>query len=617
MLPQALREPRAVAEARRVPQQQALALGGLEQRIVRRHRRHVGRVAHFADVARQQRARERRLARVRVRDERERDRVRHRQRIVSANAASSARSARREVRGREIHEQHRAAMVTAQRAPQCAARLEACSLVAVAAAPCGLVDHDQWRLAGRRVARQRGQECAVRLRFRCRGEIEQADDAIARRRRVGQRILAAVGDGRRDGHRRIAAKRTDEQRLEIRACRGVGREAVRHDRRGGRPVVQPAQQPSKVRFVERHREVRRAIAFEQAGAEREHQPRHDDHDRERASDEMQPGRRVHAGRRAHRVDLRYIRDRCRGQPRAGRIRERKQRPHRRRFEERALPRRAVLECDAPQVQAREQAERQRRRSEVQDARGARGIQRRRLHGPLLREFRQRLRHRVGGIAPGRIRAGAAPRDPRHRAAQRTHRARFAVPHDEACRQDRVDRDVPHEEQQHGRREHVDALRAADAIARDAEHEGERDDDHTDPRPPLPRAHHPWQQLRALGEPLERQLRAARDEGRARRRGADHLRGRAGRPRTIVVGPQRPRAIGHFDRAHGRDREGALLVHGRHATCAAPARGRRSRSRQRLRGGSGARASFGRGPNSGTFGGFFATSSSAVASARSS
>ena len=104
LLREPAREARAVAEARRVPEHQRVAAVGLDQRIRRRLGRHVRRVADLADVAREQRARERRLARVRVRDERQRDRgagVAHGIRIgdgahhagAPSRAASSAASA--------------------------------------------------------------------------------------------------------------------------------------------------------------------------------------------------------------------------------------------------------------------------------------------------------------------------------------------------------------------------------------------------------------------------------------------------------------------------------------------------------------------------------------------
>ena len=67
------REPHAVAEARRVPQLQAVALRRLDHRVALGLERDVRFVAHFADVAAEQRARERGLADVGVRDEAERD----------------------------------------------------------------------------------------------------------------------------------------------------------------------------------------------------------------------------------------------------------------------------------------------------------------------------------------------------------------------------------------------------------------------------------------------------------------------------------------------------------------------------------------------------------------
>ena len=72
---QALEQPRAVAEARRVPQPQFVALRRVDQHVGVRGLGDVRRVAHFADVTPQQRARQRRLADVGVRDEAQGDQI--------------------------------------------------------------------------------------------------------------------------------------------------------------------------------------------------------------------------------------------------------------------------------------------------------------------------------------------------------------------------------------------------------------------------------------------------------------------------------------------------------------------------------------------------------------
>src|SRR5205085_7637637 len=70
-LAQAASQANAVAEARRVPEEQAVAVARLDEHVRVGGVGDVRRGAHLADVAPEQRARERRLARVGVRDEAE------------------------------------------------------------------------------------------------------------------------------------------------------------------------------------------------------------------------------------------------------------------------------------------------------------------------------------------------------------------------------------------------------------------------------------------------------------------------------------------------------------------------------------------------------------------
>ena len=70
---EAAQQPHAVAEPRRVPQHERVALRRLDQRVAFGDLGHVRGIPHLADVATQQRARERGLAHVRVRDEAQAD----------------------------------------------------------------------------------------------------------------------------------------------------------------------------------------------------------------------------------------------------------------------------------------------------------------------------------------------------------------------------------------------------------------------------------------------------------------------------------------------------------------------------------------------------------------
>ncbi len=296
----------------------------------------------------------------------------------------------------------------------------------------------------------------MRRAFRRRRQIETADDAIACGRRVRPSASSPpVGDGRRAT---VTAGRCRRARARAsppapRAGRGV-RCGTRNDRHGGRSVLQfRAGQPAK------YASARRQLRGGPRRSVRERVPSASSARGTITTTASVPAIRCSQGAAftlagVHRGDPRNAGHWRRGQPRAGGVGERGDRTHHGASRERALPRRAELQRDAAQIQAREHAERQ-RRSGQEDARGARGVQRRRAHRPLLREFRQRLRHRVGGLAPdGCALHAREPRDgPRSGPIALACRTARRIP-----RQDRVDREVPHEEQQH-RREDADAARA--------------------------------------------------------------------------------------------------------------------------------------------------------------
>ena len=227
LLRESLRKARAVAEARRVPEDQRIAFGRVDHRIGRRLERDVRRVAHFADVAAEQRARERRLARVRVRDQRQRDCV-----GVAHDACSQAaiRSLPRPPRDRDAARFAKTGSMpaSANSARQSLRRSSSRRASTPLRRERRLVDEDEHRLRPGRCA-QALDERAMRFAFRRRGQIEQRDRraGVVGQRSGRQCVLPAIVDRRCDDQRCAAAERATDDRLQAGQARRAERGSCR------------------------------------------------------------------------------------------------------------------------------------------------------------------------------------------------------------------------------------------------------------------------------------------------------------------------------------------------------------------------------------------------------
>ena len=161
----------------------------------------------------------------------------------------------------------------------------------------------------------------------------------------------------------------------------------------------------------------------------------------------------------------------------------------------------------------------------------------------------------------RVRASRRCRDARSRRAARARNRGPAVAHDVADQQRDVDGEVPREHAEHRRREDVDALRAADAVEREAERRT-RSATIADADPGPPRSAR--NALRSGGSRAPRRSSASPARRATNASGAracaDDLGRGAARPRAIRVAPERARGVGGLDRAHGDHLHGGGFVH---------------------------------------------------------
>src|SRR6185312_6458181 len=117
-----------------------------------------------------------------------------------------------------------------------------------------------------------------------------------------------------------------------------------------------------------------------------------------------------------------------------------------------------------------------------------------------------------------------------------------------------------EQDEHRRREDVDALRAIDLVDEHADRERDRHDYRADPRSPAQRAHRAREARLACADALERERGAAREECIRRRIGADHLGRRARCPCAIVVAPEITPPVRDFRRTDRRDLQRRGFIH---------------------------------------------------------
>ena len=247
----------------------------------------------------------------------------------------------------------------------------------------------------------------MRLALRRGRRVEQRDHRPRARRhaRRGDRVLVAVRDGRRDGQRRRC--RRARARAALRSAGDGRRRQPRSCRARPAPATGPRWKPrsSRAKYGSSRSSHRCAARWRSTSAapSGEHHARHDHDHRERGRHEVQPQRRVFARRRADRRDLRGVGHRDAGQP---------ARPARRataRSDRTVGGSRNVLSHVARYSKARPRtyrpaidAQRERRRRQVQDARGARRVERRRLRRSSRARTPRARAHRVG-VARGRAR----------------------------------------------------------------------------------------------------------------------------------------------------------------------------------------------------------------------
>ena len=166
--------------------------------------------------------------------------------------------------------------------------------------------------------------------------------------------------------------------------------------------MEPAQHALVIRIGERDVDARAAMPLDAPRHEAEQQSRQHHDDGHRRREQMQPVRGVR-GRgdraRAHGVQLVDRRDRNAGDERARRERDREDAMHGRRIEERAFPGDAVLEREAAQIESGHDAARQRRCRPVQQACGARVVDRCGALAPVADEARDRRAERSLRLAP--------------------------------------------------------------------------------------------------------------------------------------------------------------------------------------------------------------------------
>ena len=307
-LAQAPHQPHAVAEARRVPELQPVALRRLQHRVDFGELGHVRRVADLADVAREQGAGERGLAHVGVRDQAQRDGLR---RVghpfiagvettggfgVSVQGGEQRRDGIRRRACLEIDEHRPAAELRAEVGPCGTALQQTIPQSAEAAPERGLVDDQREHRARRQALDQLAGEAAVGLGLRRRREVAQHQHVARGGARRGPRrvVLGAERRRRRDPHDRLRAERLADQRLQAERRLRRRRVRIRHDvdLRGGAALQ--ARQALEIRFVERQREAP-AEAAQPGGATGREQPARHDHDqRQRDREQVDPRRRGRA-----------------------------------------------------------------------------------------------------------------------------------------------------------------------------------------------------------------------------------------------------------------------------------------------------------------------------------
>ena len=170
-------------------------------------------------------------------------------------------------------------------------------------------------------------------------------------------------------------------------------------------------------------------------------------------------------------------------------------------------------------------------------------------------------------------SGAAPPPTRpqrcHGAAQQLRHLQLPQAKHGTAGKHQVDQQVPHQQQQHRRGQHVDVPGVTDAVGQQAGHEGEQQHDGTDPGSPDQRMQAVLQRREFFVQALERQPSALGDEHAGGREFPNRCSGRLTGPRAVGIRPMGAGAVGCFDHLHRGHRQGIGFVQatGRHGRSA--------------------------------------------------